>query len=47
MDTRITEDSRRSSFQTENGWELRNGKRATCNHGVVDARGRLLSTKEA
>ena len=27
--------------------KLRNGKRATCNHGVMDARGRLLSTKEA
>ena len=27
--------------------ELRNGKRAACNHGVMDARGRLLSTKEA
>ena len=26
---------------------LRNGKRAACNHGVMDARGRLLSTKEA
>ena len=26
---------------------LRNGKRAACNHGVIDARGRLLSTKEA
>ena len=26
---------------------LRNGKRAVCNHGVMDARGRLLSTKEA
>ena len=24
---------------------LRNGKRAACNHGVMDARGRLLSTK--
>ena len=27
--------------------KLRNGKRASCNHGVMDARGRLLSTKEA
>ena len=27
--------------------KLRNGKRAACNHGVMDARGRLLSTKEA
>jgi len=27
--------------------QLRNGKRAACNHGVMDARGRLLSTKEA
>ena len=26
---------------------LRNGKRAAYNHGVMDARGRLLSTKEA
>ena len=26
---------------------LRNGKRAACNHGVMDARGRLLSIKEA
>ena len=25
---------------------LRNGKRAACNHGVMDSRGRLLSTKE-
>ena len=24
---------------------LRNGKRAACNHGVMDERGRLLSTK--
>ena len=29
------------------GKHLRNGKRAACNHGVMDARGRLLSTKEA
>ena len=27
--------------------QLRNGKREVCNHGVMDARGRLLSTKEA
>ena len=27
--------------------KLRNGQRAACNHGVMDARGRLLSTKEA
>ena len=27
--------------------QLRNGKRAACDHGVMDARGRLLSTKEA
>ena len=27
--------------------KLRNDKRAACNHGVMDARGRLLSTKEA
>ena len=27
--------------------QLRNGKRAACNHGVMDARGRFLSTKEA
>ena len=27
--------------------KLRNGKRAACNHGVMDTRGRLLSTKEA
>ena len=27
--------------------QLRNGKRAACNHGVMDARGRLLSKKEA
>jgi len=26
---------------------LRNGKRAACNHRVIYARGRLLSTKEA
>ena len=26
---------------------FRNGKRAACNHGVMDARGRLLCTKEA
>ena len=26
---------------------LRNGKRTACNHGVMDTRGRLLSTKEA
>ena len=26
---------------------LRNGKRAACNNRVMDARGRLLSTKEA
>ena len=26
---------------------LRNGKRAACNHGVMDAHGRLLSMKEA
>ena len=25
---------------------LRNGKRAACNHGVMDARGRFLSTKK-
>ena len=25
---------------------LRNGKRAACNHGVMDASGRLLSTKK-
>ena len=38
----------------ETGWyilfkgiTLRNGKRAVCNHRVMDARGRLLSTKEA
>ena len=30
-----------------NAGYLRNGKRAACNHGVMDARGRLLSTKEA
>ena len=28
-------------------FKLRNGKRAACNHGVMDARGRLLRTKEA
>ena len=28
-------------------YQLRNGKRAACNHGVMDARGRLLSKKEA
>ena len=27
--------------------KLRNGKRAACNHGVMDARRRLLSKKEA
>jgi len=26
---------------------LRNGERAACNYRVMDARGRLLSTKEA
>ena len=26
---------------------LRNDKRAACNHGVMDARGRLIITKEA
>jgi len=26
--------------------QLRNGKRAACNYRVMDARGRLLSTKE-
>ena len=35
-------------YRIENcGKQLRNGKRAACNHGVMDARGRLLSTKEA
>ena len=33
--------------QGENRTNLRNGKRAACNHGVMDARRRLLSTKEA
>ena len=28
-------------------WKLRNGRRAACNHRVMNARGRLLSTKEA
>ena len=28
-------------------YNLRNGKRVACNHGVTDARGRLVSTKEA
>ena len=28
-------------------YQLRDGKRAACNHGVMDARGRLLITKEA
>ena len=27
--------------------KLRNGQRAACNHGVMDACGRLLSTKDA
>ena len=26
---------------------VQHGKRAACNHRVIDARGRLLSTKEA
>ena len=35
-------------YRIENcGKKLRNGKRAACNHGVMDARRRLLSTKEA
>ena len=33
-------------FETEKELQLRNGKRAACNNGVMDARGRLLSTKE-
>ena len=33
--------------QGEKRTNLRNGKRAACNHGIMDARGRLLSTKEA
>ena len=32
---------------SKNRLDLRNGKRAACNHGFMDARGRLLSTKEA
>ena len=32
---------------TQNMKKLRNGKRAVYDHGVMDARGRLLSTKEA
>ena len=28
-------------------FKLRNGKHAACNHRVMDAHGRLLSTKEA
>ena len=39
-----TKFNRKKSF---NGLQLRNGKSAACNHGVMDARGRLLSTKEA
>ena len=41
---------RRTGVYEPNGttfYQLRNGKRAACNHGVMDARGRLLSTKEA
>ena len=34
-------------YSWENSTKLRNGKRAACNHGVMDARGRLLSAKEA
>ena len=40
------EDLRNGNFGDVNDGKLRNGKRAACNHGVMDARGRLLSTKE-
>ena len=31
----------------KDSFQLRNGKRAACNYRVMDARGRLLSTREA
>ena len=38
---------RMTDSQYRNEMILRNGTRAACNHGVMDARGKLLSTKEA